>query len=133
MGGSHVESIRKMTVTSPPKTSIGSFIAEQVVDLANSLNKNHILDEISLSGLSDKDGSATITFEWQGDDNVLAKNILEFVHEIRNAVINTGKEVKEQISPAITKIYEIQRVLYRFRVWNFDGQYEVFEKELSRE
>lgn len=110
--------------------SAGAFIAEKIVDLAESLNKQHILDEISFYGMSNKDGSATLTLEWIGESvppNVF-QEIETFLNEIKKLVISTKKEVKEQECPNTVFFDGLARLVYRFRIWNTDGKYEYYDR-----
>ncbi len=113
--------------------SIGGIIAEKVVDLAESLNKQHILDEISFYGTSDKDGSATFTFEWIGESvpPTMFQEIEMFLTEIKKLVISTKKEVREQECPNIVFFDGLARLIYRFRIWNEEGKYEYYDKQLA--
>lgn len=114
--------------------SIGSFVAEKIVDLAKDTNKNHILDEISIYGTSDKDGSATLAFEWLGDslkDSKMAEEVYCFFKKIRGLLIGLKKEVIEQAYPDKEDFSNTTRIIYRFRIWNEDGEYEFFNRELA--
>jgi exo-beta-1,3-glucanase (GH17 family) len=121
------------TIVVPHNGSIGVYIADKIIDLAEKLKKTDILDEISLTGRSDKDGSSTITLEWNGNDSVIARNVLDFLNDVRSEVIASGKETKEQISPHHNRFYNTNKVIYRFKMWDEIGRYEVFEKELVSE
>ncbi len=115
--------------------SIGSFVAEKIVDLAKSSKKEYILDELSIYGLSDKDGSATLTLEWHGasdGDQLFSKDIFTFLNEIRSLIISQKKETREQLEPSITPLDGFIRVIYRFRIWDIDGQYEFHNKTLVK-
>lgn len=114
------------------KRSIGSFIAEKIVEHAQLSNKNNILEEINIYGLSDKDGSATLSFQWTESSatSLLPNDVLSFFNDIKKAVINTKKETREQESPVEIKLNGSSIITYRFRIWDEDGKYETFEKEL---
>lgn len=109
--------------------SIGSFVAEKIVDLAQDTNCNHVLDEISIYGTSDKDGSATLAFEWLGKDPTISNEIFEFFNKIRFLLIGLNKETVEQEFPSKANLQDTTRVIYRFRIWPMDGKYEFFNRE----
>lgn len=105
--------------------SIGVSVIEKITHLAVSENKKNILDEINVYGTSDKDGSATLSFEWIGQGNdFFANEIYDFFCKIKSIIINLNKEAKEHVEPTITNMPDGHRVLYRFRVWPSDGIYE---------
>lgn len=111
--------------------SIGSIIARKIVDLAGITDKNNILDEINIYGTSDKDGAATMSFEWLGENSpALSNDILEFLNKIKSMLCSTGNKIVEQEPPSIGEFSGITRVLYRFKVWPTQGAYEHFFREL---
>lgn len=113
--------------------SIGSIIAEKIVTLAADTNKNHVLDEISIYGTSDKDGSSTLAFEYIGDtskDSKIVGEVYDFFKKIRSLLISTRKEVVEQEFPRKQNLQNITRIVYRFRIWDIEGGYEFFNREL---
>ena len=111
----------------------GSFIANAVSDLAENLGKTHILDEISIYGLADYDGSSTFSFEWIGADvpREFHEEILDFLMRIKELVIDSKKEVKEQEEPHSTMFDGLVRIIYRFRIWSRDGQYECVQRRMA--
>lgn len=121
-----------MSLPSKKEKSVGGFIAEKVVDLAESLNKQYILDEISIYGVSDRDGSATLTFEWIGESvpPTMFQEIEMFLTEIKKLVISTKKEVKEHECPNTVFFDGLARLVYRFRIWNEEGKYEYYDRQL---
>lgn len=113
------------------KTSIASVIAGKIVDLAESQNKNHILDEVNLYGTSDKDGSVTMSFEWLGSlQEKPANDVLGFFKEIKHMLSSEGSEIHEQIEPSLSEISGNKRIQYRFRVFPALGEYLSSSKEL---
>ena len=117
------------------KESVGVLIANQVSDLAKSLDKEKILAEVNIYGASDKDGSATMSFEWLGQDNAeFCLEILKFFFAVKGMILSLNKETREQIDPTITELSGgLQRVLYRFRMWPEEGFYESGHKRTVNE
>lgn len=121
-----------MTLEKIKDESIGVYIADKIVDLAKSLNKTPILDELSIYGTSSKDGSAVLAFEWFGDSNKNAKpaeEVYDFLKTIRRMIIGLKKEVVEQQFPEKCVLQSTMRIVYRFRIWDVDGTYEFFNRE----
>lgn len=114
------------------KRSIGSFIAEKIIDFSYAKNKTNLLDEINIYGMSDKDGSATLSFEWIGNSSPPSNSndFLQFFQEIKDIVISIKKETKEQESPSLNVLGNTTRVGYRFKIWDVDGAYEQYERVL---
>lgn len=118
--------------------SIGSYFAHKISDYAEANSLSNVLEEISIYGSSNPDGSHVISFEWNGwHDSGLANLILDFLHKIKALIVNSGKEAKEQVAPHMTLFKDPRRcdpdaiqALYRVRVWDEQGKYEVLEKEL---
>ena len=105
--------------------SVGSQLTDKIVDLASELNKNHILDAISIYGVSDKDGSATMSFEWLGQDSdEAAADILDFLNKIKYMLLEMGNAVVEQVEPCIADVSGITRALYRVKVSAEQGKYD---------
>lgn len=121
-----------MLPTTIKEKSIGSQIAEKIVSLAADTNKNHVLDEISIYGMSDKDGSATLAFEFLGEtvkNTKISEEVYDFFKKIRSLLIMFGKEVVEQEFPRRELLQNATRIAYRIRIWDIDGKYEFFNRE----
>ena len=105
------------------KKSIAAIIAEKISDLAQSLNKNHILDEINIYGVSDKDGSVVMSFEWSGTiDQKPASDVLEFFKDIKNMLPTCGSKIHEQIAPALSEMCGAKIINYRFKASPIKGE-----------
>lgn len=113
------------------KNSIASIIAGEILDLAKSLDKNHIIDEVNMYGTSDKDGSVTMSFEWLGSiADKPANDVLEFFKEIKYMLSNSENEIHEQIEPSLSEISGNKRIQYRFKAFQKIGKYLNSSKEL---
>ncbi len=105
------------------KKSIAAIIAEKISDLAQSSNKNHILDEINIYGVSDKDGSVVMSFDWNSSiDQKPASDVLEFFKDIQSMLPTCGYKIHEQIAPTLSEICGIKRINYRFKASPFKGK-----------
>ena len=105
------------------KKSIAAIIAEKISDLAQSSNRNHILDEINIYGVSDKDGSVVMSFDWNGSiDQKPASDVLEFFNDIKNMLPTCGCKTHEQIVPTLSEICGNKRINYRFKASPFKGK-----------
>lgn len=106
------------------KNSIASIIAGKIVYLAESQSKNHILDDVKMCGMSDKDGSVMMSFEWLGSiDQKPASDVLDFFKEIRSMLSECGKEIHEQIEPSFSELCGVKRIIYRFKAYPAFGIY----------
>lgn len=119
-------------MTQDTTKSIGSQIAEQILSFAENNQKNDLLDEVSIHAIQREDGSVVIAFEWSGknDDSKKSQRMLDFMHDIKKVVVDSGKESLEQQPPHANIYKEVTNVGYRFRVWNQDGTYDTFERKL---
>lgn len=104
------------------------FATKITNDILSLAENKSLSDNISIYSLADKDCSVTITVEWAGAS--YHENILEAFNDIKNFIINTKKEVVEQISPRVTVFDNVTTVIYRFRIWDVDGKYEYYDKLL---
>lgn len=119
------------------EASIASQTAKVIIDYAENSNKNHFLDELVISSSSEKDGSAVLSFEWEGplDNEKLAQEMIVFFAEIKACILRMGKETVEQVFPEIRHFGNekdagvFHRIVYRFRIWPQDGAYENFERK----
>ena len=120
--------------------TIGTFFAHKISDFAEAHNKQNILEEISIYGLSNEDNSHVMSFEWNGMEEAhkAANDVLGFLEDIKKIVVESGKEAKEQLPPHVTIFKDIRRadpnvirILYRVRVWNAPGEYVTMERKLE--
>ncbi len=116
--------------------NIAIDLAHKISDFAKSTGKDTILEEISIYGASQQDGSHVMSFEWHGDEHSsIANDILDFFHSVKKIVSESGKEATEQVPPHANIMKDkngnvLSRILYRFRVWNESGKYDEFKREL---
>lgn len=111
------------------KRTIGSSIVEQILDLSSSQPNHKILENVDIIGSSNRDGSAVITLEWMGDSD--SRPILDFVNKVKSLIISSKREVKEQSPPTALHFNNLNRVTYRFRIWDVEGKYEYMDKTLA--
>ncbi len=104
------------------------FATKITNDILSLAENKSLSDNISIYSLADKDCSVTITVEWTGAD--YHEGILKSFNDIKNFIINTKKEVVEQISPRVTVFGNTSTAIYRFRIWDVDGKYEYYDKLL---
>lgn len=110
------------------KRTIGSSIVEQILELSSSQPNYKILEHIDIIGASNRDGSAVITLEWMGDGD--SRPIIDFFNKVKSLIISSKKETKEQSPPTALHFNNLNRVTYRFRIWDVDGKYEYIDKPL---
>lgn len=114
-------------------TSVASLIAGRISDFAFSENKNDILEEISIYGSGEPDGSAVMAFEWHGANECsdMSKKVLEFIDNIKKIVVESGREAVEQVQPHCNIFKDNTQILYRVRVWPAFGDYEERKKKVN--
>lgn len=110
------------------KKTIGRSIVEQIIDLSAAQPNHKILEQVDIIGSSNRDGSSVITLEWVGD--IDPRPIVDFFNKVKEMIISTKKEVNEQSPPTSIRFNILNRVTYRFRIWNTEGKYEYMEKTL---
>src|SRR3954462_11597039 len=113
---SRVEEIRMLLTDSVQKKTIGSSIIGQILDLSDAQPNREILDKIDIFGASNRDGSSVITLEWMGDGDF--RPILDFINKVKAMVISSKKEAQEQSPPQRINFNNLNRVTYRFRIWD---------------
>lgn len=121
------------------ETSLASVIAHKITDFSEKNNVFDVFEEISFYGDSAKDGSATMSFEWIGDETAheMGNKVLALMQDIKTIIVGLMQEAKEQEPPRL-EIYPeknshgvMLRALYRFRIWPVNGDYEPYEAQLA--
>lgn len=108
--------------------SIGSSIVERIISLSSVQPNHKLLDNIDIISISNTDGSAVITLEWM--ENTDPRPILDFLKKVKETLIDSALEVKEQVEPNCVHFNNLNRITYRFRIWDLPGVYEYIEREL---